>query len=332
MARTAKSSTKAKGARSGGSSAGGLTAGARKKLGIQLREGIVRSRTLDRCMARLAQRGMIGMYAPATGYEGHIYGALAGLSSSDWLFGDPRLARIGLERGQSLRGWLAQVLGLAGSADLGHASPGEHTARDGRVVSTSSLMGTQLGHAMGVGHAMRLRSEDACALAWFGPSAAATGDFHVALNFATVYKTLTVFYYCSSGDAAADAERIGKASMAARGTGYGIRVVSVDGGQPLEVVACVSEAAALARAGEGPTLIEGLTGSDPLDALGGDLPEVAGRFESQIETLVEELLAQGAPRSETLFAEVWAELPSRLAEQQSQQLSHIARFASGEID
>jgi len=297
-----------------------------------LREGIVRSRVLDRSMVRLAKRGLIGMYAPATGYEGHIYGALAGLSDSDWLFGDPRLARLGLERGQSLRDWLAQVLGLVGGADLGHASPGEHTAREGRVVSTSSLMGTQLGHAMGVGHSMRLRGEDACALAWFGPAAAATGDFHVALNFAAVYKTATVFYYCSSGDAEADAQRIGRGSMAARGAGYGIRVVSVDGGDAAAVAACVSEAAALARSGAGPTLVEGVTGADPLEELGGDLPELASRFEAEIDSLVEELLAAGPPRSDTLFAEVWAELPSRLAEQQTQQRSHNARFASGQID
>ena len=316
MARTAKGSSKKAG----------------EELSLRLREGIVRSRTLDSCMAGLAQRGLVGMYAPALGFEGHIYGALAGLSPDDWLFGDPRLARIGLERGETLRDWLAQMLGLAGSGDLGHALPGEHSARAGRVVSTSSLMGTQLGHAMGVGHAMQLRGEDACALAWFGPSAAASGDFHVALNFAAVYRTATVFYYCSSGDPVADAERIGAASMAARGRGYGIRVVSVDGGDPLAVTACVTEAAALARSGEGPTLIEGRTGVDPLAALGGDFPEVARRLESEIESLVEELLVQGAPRSETLFSEVWAELPSRLAEQQNQHLSHIARFASGEID
>jgi len=193
-------------------------------------------------------------------------------------------------------------------------------------------MGTQLGHAMGVGHGMRLRGEDACALAWFGPSAAASGDFHVALNFAAVYQTSTVFYFCSSGDDSADAERIGKAAMTDRGAGYGIRVVSVDGGDPVAVSDCVREAAALARSGGGPSLIEGRTGSDPLESLGGDLPELGGRIESQIDTLVEELVAAGPPRSETLFAEVWAELPSRLAEQQGNQLSHSARFAGGQID
>jgi len=120
--------------------------------------------------------------------------------------------------------------------------------------------------------------------------------------------------------------------MAARGAGYGIRVVSVDGGDAAAVAACVSEAAALARSGAGPTLVEGVTGADPLEELGGDLPELASRFEAEIDSLVEELLAAGPPRSDTLFAEVWAELPSRLAEQQTQQRSHNARFASGQID
>lgn len=303
-----------------------------EELSVRLREAIVRSRTLDRCIGRLAQRGLGGLYLPAQGYEGHIYGALAALNPNDWLFGDPRMARIGLERGMTLRAWLAQVLGLSGAGDLGHATPGELTARAGRVVSTSSLLGTHLGQAMGVGHAMRLRDDDACAIAWFGPAAAATGDFHVALNFAAVYRSATVFYYCSSGDPEADQERLGTAPFASRGKGYGMRTVTVDGGDPLAVAACVTEAASLARSGEGPTLIEGVTGDDPLDALGGDLPELGSRLESEIDEVVQELLALGPPESKTLFEEVWSEVPERLEEQRAHHLSHLNRFGSGEID
>lgn len=301
-------------------------------LAQRIREQIVRSRAIDEAMMKLAQRGLVGMYAPAMGLEGHIYGALAALGPSDWIFGDPRVARVGLDRGQTMREWLAQMLGLGAASDLGHASPGEHSSRAGHLVSTSSLMGTQLGHAMGVGHAMRLRNENACALALFGPAAAATGDFHVAVNFAALYRTATIFYYCSSGDLEADAERIGEATMEARGEGYGIRVETVDGSDPLAVVACVTEAAERARKGEGPTLIDGRSSGDPLSALGGPLPEIAERTQVAIDDLVGELLAEGPPSSATLFAEVWAEIPSRLAEQRDHHLSHIARFGAGEID
>jgi len=179
---------------------------------------------------------------------------------------------------------------------------------------------------------MRLKGDDACAIAWFGPAAAATGDFHVALNFAAVYRTATVFYYCSSGDPAGDEARIGSSSFTSRGKGYGIRTVTVDGSDPLAVNRCVAEASAQARAGEGPTLIEGVTGGDPLEALGGDLPELASRFEAEISEVVEDLLAAGPLGNESIFEEVWAGAPARLVEQTTNHLAHVARFGSGEID
>ncbi|MEE2830265.1 MAG: thiamine pyrophosphate-dependent enzyme [Myxococcota bacterium] len=301
-------------------------------LSAVLREGIVRSRALDRCMRSLAQRGLLGIYPPAEGYEGHIYGALAGLGGSDWLFGDARMARAALARGMQIKPWLAQVLGLRGAANLGHGAPGELTNRGGRVVSTSSLMGTHLGHAMGVGHAMRLRQEDACVLAWFGPGAAASGDFHVALNFAGVYRTATLFYFCSSGNREADEQRLGSGAFLSRAKGYGIRGVQVDGSDPLAVSDCVRDAAVRARAGEGPTLIEGVTGGDPLDSLGGDLPELASRFEAEVYAAVEELLAAGPLPVEALFDEVWAESPVSLQQQKTNHLAHQARFGGGELD
>ncbi len=181
---------------------------------------IVRSRVMDDFAAGLARRGVVALAPPAAGIEGHLYGSLAALRPTDWLFGDVRTGAVAVERGLPVRSWLAMLLGAADAAHRGHASPGEMTAADARMVSTSSLLGTHLPQAGGVAHGMMVRGADDVVLAWFGPGAAATGDAHVALNFAGVYRTPVIFYFCSSGEA--DAERLGGDSFAERAEGYGI--------------------------------------------------------------------------------------------------------------
>jgi len=297
---------------------------------------IVRSRAVDEFVGGLGRRGLTSMVPPARGIEGHLYGALAALRPSDWTFGDGRMGAVALERGLPTRTWLAQILGSASASHLGHAMPAEGTASEVRCVSTSSLMGTHLAQAGGVAHAMGHKRSGEVALAWFGPGAAATGDAHVAFNFAGVFQTPAIFYFCSSGDDAADRERLGGTSFADFADGYGVPAVITDGGDPLAVRDAVAVAVERARSGGGPTLIEGRTTTDPLLALDAAPPALVEAWtqalQGELRGLVEQLLAEGPPSLATLFEHVFAELTPRLREQRDQLQSHRARFASGEID
>ncbi len=315
---------------------------------VALHRAMVRSRVLDRVVGDLQRRGLVSVFAPAEGHEAHIYGSLLALKDTDWIFADVRQGAAALYRGFPLESWLAQLLGTRSAAHRGHAHPTEFTAKPVNFVSVSSPVGTQIIHASGTAQAMKARGTDECALVWFGPSAGASGACHVGLNFAGVYKVPAVFYYCSSGDQAADAARLGEAPFADRGEGYGIRAVRVDGSDVFAVYAAVADAVRAARDGQGPTLIEGLTGGpdgtvDPLTRLEGYLASrgedpVALRqsvdvaFEAEIRERVEELLAEGAPDTGSIFEDVFATPSPQLHAQRVSLETHRRRFAGGVID
>ncbi len=308
-----------------------------------LHASMVRSRVLDDFSSDLARRGRIGLVAPATGHEGHLLGALSALRPSDWVFGDLRCGVALIERGVSIRSWLGQRLGSGSSAHAGHASSGELTAKEANVVSVSSLMGTQLVHAAGVAMAMKRRGDDGVALAWYGPAAAATGDAHNAMNFAGVYELSVIFYFCSSGDPAADAQRLGGERYADRAEGYGIAGVTVDGSDVCAVADAVADAAKRARQGGGATIIDGVTGGDPLVALEARLTAdgldpvsmrraVSTPLVAELRDAACELQAEGPPDVSTLFDDVFADLDARLHEQRDSLLTHRARFGDGTVD
>jgi TPP-dependent pyruvate/acetoin dehydrogenase alpha subunit len=308
-----------------------------------LHASMVRSRVLDDFTADLARRGLIGLAPPMRGYEAHVFGAMAALRPSDWLFGDLRTGVSAVKRGVSVREWLAQRLGTGSSAHAGHASGSELTAKEANVVSVSSLMGTQLVHAVGVAMGMKVRNDPSVVLAWYGPAAAATGDAHNAMNFAGVYDLPVIFYYCSSGDPAADAQRLGGERYADRAEGYGISGVTVDGSDIEAVALEVANAAARARTGGGSTIIEGVTSGDPMAAIEGRMTAngldvaslrraVATPLAASLREAVVELQAEGPPEISTLFDDVFESLDARLIEQRDSLLKHRARFGDGTVE
>lgn len=303
-----------------------------------LHEAMVRTRVVDGFLAELAATGLIGMHAPARGLEGPMHGSLAALTPSDWVLADVRMSSAALVRGLDLQGYLAQALGGVGSANAGHAAPGELTWKAGRVVSTSSLMGTHLMHAAGIAQAMKAKRDPSCVVALFGPAAAATGDAHCAWNFAGVYQLPVVYVFCSSGD---DGERLA-GDFADKGDGYGLPVLQADGAEVLDVRDTVAEAAERARSGGGATLVS-VSAGDALTGVEADLTwrgaDAAGwrrtlesRFEAELKEALEAVKTAGPPALATLFDDVYAQPDARLQQQHRDLANHIARFGGGAID
>jgi pyruvate dehydrogenase E1 component alpha subunit len=113
----------------------------------------------------------------------------------------------------------------------------------------------------GVGLSIKLRSTDQVCLVIFGDGAANTGPFHEALNMASIWD-LPVVFLCENNQYAMSMsiERAFNIDhISQRACAYGIQGVTVDGNDFLAVYDTISTAAARARTGEGPTLIECLT-------------------------------------------------------------------------
>lgn len=122
-------------------------------------------------------------------------------------------------------------------------------------------IGTQTLHAVGAAMAAQRLDEDSVTVAFLGDGATSEGDVHEALNFAAVFTTPCVFYVQNNQWAISMpvSRQTAAPSIAHKAIGYGMPGIRVDGNDVLACYAVMAEAAARARAGDGPTLIEAVT-------------------------------------------------------------------------
>jgi 2-oxoisovalerate dehydrogenase E1 component alpha subunit len=107
-----------------------------------------------------------------------------------------------------------------------------------------------------------LKGEDHVAATWTGEGSTAEPDFHHALVFAAVYQAPCIINIVNNQWAISTFQGVAggeQRAFAARGLGYGIPGIRVDGNDLLAVYAVTKWAAERARTGGGPTVIEHVT-------------------------------------------------------------------------
>ena len=110
--------------------------------------------------------------------------------------------------------------------------------------------------------AAAIKGEDDIAVSWIGEGSSAEADFHHAMLFASVYQAPVILNVVNNQWAISTFQGFAggeQRSFAARGPGYGMAGIRVDGNDFLAVYAVTQWAAERARAGAGPTLIEHVT-------------------------------------------------------------------------
>jgi pyruvate dehydrogenase E1 component alpha subunit len=309
-------------------------------------------RTLDERMMRIQRQGRLGFYMKAIGEEASHFAVLP-LRAGDWIFPSYREQGAWFWRGYSMEDFVNQLFGNEQDPVKGRQMPVHHSANWLNMVSISSPVGTQIPQAVGAAHAAKILGKDDVAMTFFGEGTSSTGEFHVAMNFAGVYKAPVVFVCRNNGWAiSVPTERQTAAkTYASKAVGYGMPGIRVDGNDVLAVIQTASEAIERARAGEGPTMIEALTyrvqghsssddpsvyrdphapepweKKDPLVRLRNYLRQVGLWSEGLEQQIVErhnqtisDCLARadklGPPPLETMFEEVYEEMPWHLREQ-----------------
>lgn len=309
-------------------------------------------RVTDDRMMRIQRQGRLGFYMKALGEEASHFAVLP-LRESDWVFPSYREQGAWFWRGYTIETFINQLFGNEKDPVKGRQMPVHHTARELNLVSISSPVGTQIPQAVGAAHAAKILGKDDVAMTFFGEGTSSTGEFHVALNFAGVYKAPCVFVCRNNGWAISvpSSRQTAAKTYAQKAVGYGMPGVRVDGNDILAVIQVASEAIDRARAGDGPTLIEALTyrvqghsssddpsvyrdaaepepweKKDPLARFRNYLKHV-GMWSEALETeiierhntTISDAMARaekiGPPALETMFEEVYEEMPWHLAEQ-----------------
>lgn len=328
-------------------------------------EGMVLIRAYDERQKNLQRSGRIGFCVTSTGEEAAQVGTAHALQASDWVYPYYRQYGIMLYRGVPMNVLADHLYGNDSDLAKGRQMPAHYTHKDTHFVSFSSVIGTHLIHAAGTAMAAKYRKDLSVTVTYIGDGGTSSSDFHSAMTFAGVYKPPMVLFIVNNQYAISlpVAKQCGADTLHSKGIGYGVPSIRVDGNDVVAVYQASKEAYARARAGEGPTMIELFTyragphssSDDPTRYRGNEGEAWLGEekdpilrarrymqqlgiwteaYEEQvweaartrINLATTEAEKRPEPTWESMFEDVYAEMPPALAHQRDELLSKEREF------
>jgi 2-oxoisovalerate dehydrogenase E1 component alpha subunit len=220
---------------------------------------MVLARALDRRMWVLNRQGKAPFVISGQGHEAAQVGTAAALRPGvDWLAPYYRDLAFCIAMGMTARDFMMGVFARAEDPSSGgRQMPSHFGLKRARIITTSSVVATQVLHAVGIAYASRVRGLDEVAVTCVGEGSTSKGDWHEGLNFAAVHRLPFICVVQDNDYAISVPHRLqmGVDSVAERARGYGMAGATVDGGDVLAVYEVAREAVERARSGGGPTLI-----------------------------------------------------------------------------
>jgi len=313
-------------------------------------------RVLETRMVGLQRQGRVGFYGTCTGQEATPIATALATEPRDWIFPALRESSIMLVRGFPLDKYLAQVFGNSLDVLKGRNMPSHMAARDVNQVSWSSCIGPQIPQAVGAAWAAKLKGDGIVTVGFMGDGATSQPDFHNAMNFAAVFR-LPCVMICQNNHwsiSVPTARQTASQTLAVKAKAYGLPGARVDGNDALAVYRVVKDAVDRARAGGGATFIECFTyrmgahstsddptryrsedevkrwaEKDPIDRLrrylerqghldAAAVERVDQELNEEISQAIEAVEKLPPPALDTLFDDVYAELPWHLGEQRDE--------------
>eukprot|EP00668_Euglena_longa_P046180 GGOE01061864.1.p2 GENE.GGOE01061864.1~~GGOE01061864.1.p2 ORF type:complete len:455 (-),score=91.17 GGOE01061864.1:213-1541(-) len=329
-----------------------------------LLRNMLRSNTMDSVMYDAQRQGRVSFHMTQFGEEGAVTACAAALNPQDMVYGQYREAGLLLWRGFSMNSMLAQCVGSIDDRGKGRQMPVHYGSREHHFQTISSPLSTQIPQAAGAGYALRLGQKDRIVCCFFGEGAASEGDFHAGLNFAATLRCHTLFFCRNNGFAISTpaGEQYAGDGIHARGVGYGIPSVRVDGNDLLACYAAVKRAREIIVGEHQPVLIEAMTYRGGHHSTSDDSTRYRSKGEmdfwlqnlSPIRRFTKYCTARGLWTKEeteqvrkeareeaiaaldnaerkpkwpavTLFEDVFAEMPPHLLEQRAELQEHLER-------
>ena len=213
-------------------------------------------------VAEMYTRGKItGFCHLYAGEEAVAVGAIHGLFDKDYVVSTYREHGHCLAKGASPRVVMAELFGKATGISKGRGGSMHLFDPALRFMGGYAIVGGGLPIATGLGLSIAYRGDPEVVCCFFGDGALPQGAFHESLNLASLWK-LPVIFVCENnfyGMGTLVQNAICQEELYRFADPYKIPGIRVDGMDVVEVYAAVSEAAARAREGKGPSLIEAIT-------------------------------------------------------------------------
>ena len=233
-----------------------------KSLLMEMLRRMVRIRFFEERVIQMVERGeIVGAAHSYIGEEAVAVGACLALRDDDWMTGNHRSHGHPIAKGGDVKRAMAELLGKAtgfckgkgGSMHLADFSIG--------ILGESGILGSAIPTAVGAALGSKLQGNDRVAVPFFGDGASNEGAFHESINLAAIWK-LPVIFLCENNQYAVSSsfkKMVASENISDRAASYNIPGVLVDGQDVIAMYEAVTVAVARARAGDGPSLIEGLT-------------------------------------------------------------------------
>ncbi|MEC8683403.1 MAG: dehydrogenase E1 component subunit alpha/beta [Bacteroidota bacterium] len=225
---------------------------------LKLYEHVLRPRRIEEKMLILLRQGKISKWFSGIGQEAIAVGVTLALHSDEYILPMHRNLGVFTSREIPLDRLFSQWQGKSNGFTKGRDRSFHFGTQDYKIVGMISHLGPQLGVADGIALAHKLSNESKVTAVFTGEGGTSEGDFHEALNVASVWDLPVLFCIENNGYGLSTpiSEQYRCEHLADRAKGYGMESHIIDGNNILEVYTKLSTIAQSVREQPRPVLIE----------------------------------------------------------------------------
>lgn len=223
-----------------------------------LYQNLVKPRLIEEKMLILLRQGKISKWFSGIGQEAISVGVTSALETSEYVLPMHRNLGVFTTREIPLYRLFSQWQGKGNGFTKGRDRSFHFGTQEFNIIGMISHLGPQHGVADGIALAHKLRNEKQVTAVFTGEGGTSEGDFHEALNVASVWNLPVIFCIENNGYGLSTptAEQYKCEHLADRGKGYGMESHIIDGNNIVEVYTKVSKIAEEMRQEPRPVLIE----------------------------------------------------------------------------
>jgi 2-oxoisovalerate dehydrogenase E1 component len=204
---------------------------------IKLYNSLITPRLVEEKMLILLRQGKISKWFSGIGQEAISVGLAAALDVDEYILPMHRNLGVFTSRNIPLKRLFAQFQGKENGFTKGRDRSFHFGTKEHHIVGMISHLGPQLGVADGIALANKLKNNKKITAVFTGDGATSEGDFHEALNVASVWDLPVIFIIENNGYGLStpSSEQFRCKQFADKGIGYGMEAYTIDGNNILEV-------------------------------------------------------------------------------------------------
>ena len=225
---------------------------------LDLYKKILKPRLIEEKMLILIRQGKVSKWFSGIGQEAIAVGVTAALDQDEYVLPMHRNLGVFTSRNIPLHRLFSQWQGKASGFTKGRDRSFHFGTQQYKIIGMISHLGPQLGVADGIALANKLKKNGKVTAVFTGEGATSEGDFHEALNIASVWELPVLFVIENNGYGLSTPtnEQYRCENLADKGIGYGMESHIVDGNNILEVYNLISNLKKSMETNPRPILLE----------------------------------------------------------------------------